>query len=85
MPRRRRTQRSERKRTGVNLTRGELNKIIDAMFHRHFSKRPSLIFVDGLAHAIVENDPEESLRKFLKYGIPALLKGTGRKKRRRRG
>lgn len=81
---RRKRRQTSRKKTGINLTKGQLNRIIDTLLHRHFRRNPDLILLDGLAHAIVENDLEQSLRKFAKYGVPVLLKETERKKRRKR-
>ncbi len=86
---RRKRRQTKRKKLGINeLTKGQVNKILDVIFHRHFRRNPDLILLDGLAHAIVENDLKQSLRKFAKYSVPALLKETERKKtgkRKRRG
>jgi len=81
---RRRRRQTKRRKTGVDLTKGQLNQIVDILLHRHFPRNPDLILLDGLAHAIVEGDLEQSLRKFAKYGVPALLKETERKKTRKR-
>ena len=65
----------------MNLTKGEVNRLIDAILHRRFSENVGFIIVDGLLHAIVERNPEESVRKFVRYNVPALIRETARKKR----
>ena len=75
------TGRSRRKRRGIKVTKGDLNRLIDDIFHRHFSENVGFILVDGLLHAIVERNPEESARKFVRYNVPALIRETARKKR----
>jgi len=51
-----------------------LNKIVDSLLHPYFNDYPAMIIVDGLLHAIVEQNPNESLTKFIKYNLPRLLK-----------
>ena len=75
------TGRSRRKRRGIKVTKGDLNRLIDDIFHRHFSENVGFIIVDGLLHAVVERNPEESVRKFVRYNVPALIKEMARKKR----
>jgi len=75
------TGRSRRKRRGIKVTKGDLNRLIDDIFHRHFSENVGFVIVDGLLHAVVERNPDESIRKFVRYNVPALIKETARKKR----
>jgi len=75
------TRKSRRKRRGIKVTKGDLNRLIDDIFHRHFSENVGFIIVDGLLHAIVERNPEESVSKFVRYNVPALIKEMARKKR----
>jgi len=58
-----------------------LNRLIDDVFHRHFSENVGFVIVDGLLHAVVERNPEESVRKFVKYNVPVLVREMARKKR----
>jgi len=53
---------------------GPINKIIDRLLHPHFKRYPFLIIIDGLLHGLNEMDPATSLRKFLKYNAPELIK-----------
>jgi hypothetical protein len=71
---------SGRKRRGTKLTKGELNRLIDAILHRRFSENVGFILLDGVLHAVVERDPEESIRKFVRYNVPALIRETARKR-----
>jgi len=75
------TRKSRRKRRGIKVTKGDLNRLIDDIFHRHFSENVGFVIVDGLLHAVVERNPEESVRKFVRYNVPALIRETARKKR----
>jgi len=75
------TGRSRRKRRGIKVTKGDLNRLIDDIFHRHFSENVGFIIVDGLLHAVVERNPEESVSKFVRYNVPALIREMARKKR----
>ena len=54
-------------------SKGELNHIVDTLIHPYFKQYPFLIFVDGAAHALIEQDARESILKFVKYnGAPIL-------------
>jgi hypothetical protein len=79
-----RKRRPKRKNNEYHLTKGQINRIIDIMLHRHFKKKPGLILLDSLAHLIVEDNPKESARKFLKYNAPVLLEEALRQKRRQK-
>ena len=81
---RRKRRHTKREKRGFDFTKGQVNRLIDVLFHRHFRRNPDFILLDGLAHAIVEDDLELSIRKFAKYGVPALLKETERKKKPKR-
>lgn len=49
-----------------------LNKLIDSFYHPLFKKDPSFIFMDFLAHSMVEGKVD--LGKFLKYNWKYLEK-----------
>ena len=61
--------------------KGELNRLVDNLIHPYFKEYPALIIVDSLLHAMVEQDPDMSLRKFVRYNIPILLKSLTRKQK----
>lgn len=62
--------------------KGAINKLIDLAIHPHFRRNVGLVFVDGLLHALVEQNLKESLSKFLKYNFPVLLREAYRKRRK---
>jgi len=51
-----------------------LNKLVDTLIHPYFDEYPAMILIDGLLHAMIEQNPNESLTKFIKYNLPKLLK-----------
>jgi len=75
------TGRGRRKRRGIKVTTGDLNRLIDDILHRHFSENVGFVFVDGLLHAVVERNPEESVRKFVRFNVPVLVREMARKRR----
>ena len=72
---------SRRKRRGIKVTKGDLNRLIDDVFHRHFSENVGFVIVDGLLHAVVERNPDESIRKFVRFNVPVLIREMARKRR----
>src|SRR3989442_2752113 len=72
-----------RKRTNrLPYTLGEVNKWIDSTVHPLTKAHPELWIVDGALHAIVEQDLELSIRKFIRYDLAKILEQLikGRKK-----
>jgi len=67
-------------RTRKNVE-GELNRLIDRLTHPYFKDYPALILLDGLLHFIVEQNPDVSLRKFVRYNAPELLRHLIRKRK----
>jgi len=61
-------------------TKGKLNKLIDDLMHPCFNEYPALIIVDGLLHAIVEQNPNVSFRKFVRYDLSKLLRSLTTKR-----
>ena len=49
-----------------------LNRLVDAILHPYFKKHPELIILDGILHALIEQNPKQSLKKFIKYNYPKL-------------
>jgi len=52
----------------------EKNKIIDATCHPLADQHWGFTLIDGVLHALNEEDPVESFIKFLRYNAPELLK-----------
>ena len=72
---------ARRKRKGP-YTKGHLNQIVDSVVHPLVEEDPKWIIIDGILHSIVEQNPEESMLKFIKFGLPELLKAVLKMKRR---
>jgi hypothetical protein len=56
------------------ITTGQLNKVIDVFVHPFFKNDEKYVWLDGILHAIAEQDPQISMKKFVKYNLPKLLK-----------
>jgi hypothetical protein len=63
-------------------TAGQLNSLIDDVCHPFFKENPGFILVDGILHGMVEKDPPESFRKFMKYNLPEIVKEVTRKRKK---
>jgi hypothetical protein len=63
-----------RKSSGKPYTSGELNKLIDSLCHPLSKTNNGFILVDGVLHAIVERNPPVTIRKFIKYNLPEIIK-----------
>jgi len=69
----RRKKKTRRKRKSL-YSKSEKNAIIDSLVHPLADEHWSFVIVDGVLHAVNEEDPIQSLFKFLKYNAPELLK-----------
>jgi len=69
----RRKKTTHRKRKSI-YSKSEKNAIIDSLAHPLADEHWSFVIVDGVLHAVNEEDPIQSLFKFLKYNAPELLK-----------
>jgi hypothetical protein len=61
------------KKRPKRYTKGELNKLVDSLVHPLCKKNSGLIFVDGLLHALIEQNPPQSVSKFIRYNLPKIL------------
>jgi hypothetical protein len=59
-------------------TKGEMNRLIDGLMHPLCEKNTGFIFVDGFLHALIEQNPPESVSKFIRYNLPEILKQIGK-------
>jgi hypothetical protein len=64
-------------------TTGKLNKLVDDLLHPYFTDYPTLIIMDSLLHAIIEQDPKTSMRKSIKYNLPKLIENLTRNRKAR--
>jgi hypothetical protein len=77
--------RKVKKKARTPYTKGELNRelnrLIDSLCHPLSKRDKGFILVDGLLHAMVEQNPPITVQKFIKYSLPKLLEETGKKSR----
>jgi hypothetical protein len=66
------------------FTDGEFNKLIDSLMHP--PARDNLWFwaLDGVLHGMVEQDPELTVRKFLRYNAPKIIRQVLRNQKKAR-
>ena|SRR5467141_3601460 len=69
----RRKKKTLRKRKSL-YSKSEKNAIIDSVVHPWANEHWGFVIVDGVLHALNEQDPVESFVKFMKYNAPELLK-----------
>jgi len=80
--RRRRKRRQPRTVGSAPYTKGEMNMLIDGVFHPLKKTHWAFIFVDEAFHMINEGDVAQSLAKFVEYSLPELVKIFLKKKKR---
>jgi hypothetical protein len=68
-----RTAKRKRKRKAA-YSKGELNKLIDGICHPLCESDKRFFLLDSFLHALVERDPPETVRKFVKYNLPEIMK-----------
>jgi len=68
------------------FTRGDVNRLIDSMLHPFMKgeQKVPVMVLDALAHAMVEQNPRESIVKFIRYTAPKLLEEAAKSKRKNR-
>ena len=64
----------KKKKTVSPYSKGELNKLIDNIFHPLFETNEGFILVDGFLHGLVEQNLPLSIRKFIEYNLPRLIR-----------
>jgi hypothetical protein len=70
-----------KKKVRKPYTKGELNKLIDSLCHPLSKTDKRFILVDVLLHAMVEQNPPESVLKFIRYSLPKIMEEISRKSR----
>lgn len=61
------------------FSKGKLNRLIDDLVHPFFDMNKGFILVDGVLHGVVEQNPPLSVKKFLRYNLPELMKSKKNK------
>lgn len=62
------------KRQPRSYTKGELNYMIDDMLHPLYKVNEGFVLVDRVLHGLVEQNPPQSVKKFIKCNLPAMMK-----------
>jgi hypothetical protein len=57
-----------------HYSNGELNRLVDDTLDPLFTRNPEFMVVDTLLHGIVEQNPLESVIKFIRYTLPKIVK-----------
>lgn len=70
---------TRKKRAHKTYTKGELNKLIDSLCHPLFETNEGFILVDGLLHGLVEQNPQLTIRKFMKRNLRKLIEQIEKK------
>lgn len=63
-----------RKKRAKPYTMGELNKLVDDVLHPLSKTDKGYWFLDGVLHGLIEQDPSLTVRKFVKYNLPKIMK-----------
>ena len=69
------------KRDHKKYTTGQINAIIDDVCHPFFAQDQAFRILDGLMHAIAEQDPPVSAEKFTQFNLPAIIKMLTKKRK----
>jgi hypothetical protein len=63
-----------KRKTKTPYTKGELDKLVNRICHPLCENDKRFILVDGFLHALVEQNPPVTVRKFVKYNLPEIMK-----------
>ena len=74
MPKTRSSRKNGRKKSRRLYTTGEINKLVDSIFHPLARTHWAFQVLDELSHVIIEGDPKESAVKFVRYSLPQILR-----------
>jgi hypothetical protein len=58
---------------------GELNRLVDSFIHPFYREHEGLRLLDGLLHGLIEQNPPASLKKFIHYNLPEIVKKISKK------
>ncbi len=65
---------SSRNRNSRLYTRGQLNYFVDDLIHPLVDKNVGFVVIDEILHMAVERNPEGSLKKFVRYNLPLIIR-----------
>lgn len=56
--------------------------MIDGLLHPLYGQNPELMIADAVLHGLVEQNPPETVLKFIGYSLPRVVKGISSYMRR---
>jgi hypothetical protein len=56
-----------------HYSKGEINRLIDSLLHPLFARSSVFIAVDTVVHGLVEQNPPETIKKFVRYNLPKII------------
>jgi hypothetical protein len=66
-------QNPRRKKNKTEYSKGELNRMIDSVLHPLFGRSGAFMVVDTVLHGLVEQNPRETVGKFIRYNLPKII------------
>ena len=66
-------QNPSRKKNKTQYSKGELNRIIDSTLHPLFGRSSAFIVLDTAAYGLVEQNPPETIKKFIRCSLPKIV------------
>jgi hypothetical protein len=54
-------------------SKGELNRLVDDLLHPLYGWNPELMILDAVLHGLVEQNPPETVLKFIRYSLPNII------------
>ena len=65
---------SGKKKRRRQYSKGELNRLIDDLIHPLSDRKPELMILDAVLHGLVEQNPPETVLKFMRYSLPKTVR-----------
>jgi hypothetical protein len=62
-----------RKKNKKQYSKGELNRLIDGVFHPLFDRSSVFIVADTVLDGLIEQNPKLTVRKFARYTLPKIM------------
>jgi hypothetical protein len=67
------TQNTSGKKKKRHYSKGEINRLIDSLLHPLFGHSSAFVAVDVALHGLVEQNPPETIKKFVRYTLPKII------------
>jgi len=65
---------SGKKKRRRKYSKGEHNRLIDDLIHPLFDQCSELMLLDAVLHGLVEQNPPETVLKFMRYSLPNIIR-----------